>query len=259
MNEVMMVPVQEFNQLQDYYKGKLTENALLNKAGRLAAEEHLILNDPNIPASVAVKLVKPIAREEGRLVKRLRTGTSGPIAYQGTEEHEGMADAPVENLLKKILKGVNKDPAAPIIIKEEPPSTKKKSVKKKVISTKRPIKPRPSTSKKAKPSKSKKAPPPPPPSSTTTTTTTPSPPSSPVTPSTSRKVPPAATTSKKYSEATQNVLRRLGLDEGGYSPTDVRGKKPKKAKKTKFEKLQEGWEDWDYPYRRGLGYDTDSD
>jgi len=246
MNEVMMVPVQEFNQLQDYYKGKLTENALLNKAGRLAAEEHLILNDPNIPASVAVKMVKPIAREEGRLVKRLRTGTSGPIAYQGTEEPEGMADAPVENLLKKILKGVNKDPAAPIIIKEEPPSTKKKPVikekppstkkkivKKKVISTKRPILFKPSTSKKAPP----------------------------VTPSTIRKVPPAATTSKisRYSEATQKVLRKLGLDEGGYSPTDVKGKKPKKAKKTEFEKLQEGWEDWDYPFRRGLDYDTDSD
>jgi len=77
VNEVMMVPVQELNQLQDYYKGKLTENALLNKAGRLVAEEHLILNDPNIPASMAVKMVKPIAREEGKLVKRLRPGTPG--------------------------------------------------------------------------------------------------------------------------------------------------------------------------------------
>jgi len=236
MNEVMMVPVQEFNQLQDYYKGKLTENALLNKAGQLAAEEHLILNDPNIPASVAVKMVKPIAREEGRLVKRLRTGTSGPIAYRGTEEPEGMADAPVENLLKKIFKGVNKDPAAPIIIKEQPPSTKKKSVEKKVIYTKRPIKTRPSTSKKASPSKP--------------------------TPSTSGTGPPKRTA---FSEPAKGFLRNLGIDkrfiddDGGYSPKDVRGKKPKKAKKTEFEKLQEGWEDWDYPYRRQLDYDTDSD
>ena len=260
MNEVMMVPVQEFN--QDYYKGKLTENALLNKAGRLAAEEHLILNDPNIPASMAVKMVKPIAREEGKLVKRLRTGTSGPIAYQGTEEPEGMVDAPVENLLKKILKGVNKDPVAHITIKEEPPSTKKKSVKKKVISTKRPIKPRPSTSKKASPSTSGQP---------KTTAFSEAAKSflrnrgiqeqfiEGSTPSTVRKVPSAATTSKKYSKKTQKVLESLGLDEGGYSPTDVRGKKPKKAKKTEFEKLQEGWEDWDYPYRRELDYDTDSD
>jgi len=58
MNEVMMVPVQEFNRLQDYYKGKINQNALLNKAGRLAAEEHLILNDKRIPESMAVKMTK---------------------------------------------------------------------------------------------------------------------------------------------------------------------------------------------------------
>jgi len=190
---------------------------------------------------MAVKMVKPIARQEGKLVKCLRTGTSGPIAYQGTEESEGMADAPVENPLKKILKGVNKDPASPIIIKEEPTTSKKKSVKKKVISKKRPILLKSSTSKKATPSTSKKAPA--------------------ATPTTSRKVPPAATTSKKsrYSEATQRVLKSLGLDEGGYSPTDIKEKKPKKAKKTELQKLQEGWEDWDYPFRRELDYDTDSD
>ena len=41
MNEVMMVPVHEFNRLHDYYKGKITQSALLSKAGRLAAEEDL--------------------------------------------------------------------------------------------------------------------------------------------------------------------------------------------------------------------------
>ena len=73
-DEVMMVPVQEFKQLQEYYKGQMTENALLNKAGRLAAEEHLILNDKRIPDSMAVKTIKPLASEEKRLVKCLRTG-----------------------------------------------------------------------------------------------------------------------------------------------------------------------------------------
>ena len=41
MDEVMMVPVQEFKRLQNYYKGQMTENALLDKAGRLAAEENI--------------------------------------------------------------------------------------------------------------------------------------------------------------------------------------------------------------------------
>ena len=123
MNEVMMVPVQEFNRLQDYYKGKISQNALLNKAGRLAAEEHLILNDKRIPDSMAVKMTKPIATEEGKLVKRIRTGKSGPISYQGTTEPEGMVDAPVETLLKQILKGVNQPAAAPVIIPPQPLST----------------------------------------------------------------------------------------------------------------------------------------
>jgi len=60
MNEVMMMPVQEFNRLQDYYKGQITQNALLNKAGRLAAEQHLILKDSRVPDSMAVMMTKPI-------------------------------------------------------------------------------------------------------------------------------------------------------------------------------------------------------
>ena len=79
MNEVMMVPVQEFNRLQDYYKGQITQNALLDKAGRLAAEEHLILKDSRIPNSMAIKMTKPISTKESKLVKRIRTGTRGPI------------------------------------------------------------------------------------------------------------------------------------------------------------------------------------
>ena len=88
----------------------MTEKALLNKAGRLAAEEHLILKDKRIPDSIAVKMTKPLASEQGRLVKRLRTGKTGPLTFRGTEESEGMVDAPVETLLKQIVKGVKKEP-----------------------------------------------------------------------------------------------------------------------------------------------------
>ena len=35
----MMVTVDEFNQLSNYYQGKITEGVLLDKAGRLAAEQ----------------------------------------------------------------------------------------------------------------------------------------------------------------------------------------------------------------------------
>ena len=81
----MMVPVQEFKRRQNYYKGQMTENALLDKAGRLAAEEHLILNDKRIPDSMAVKMSKPLSSEQDRLVKRIRTGKTGPVTFRGTE------------------------------------------------------------------------------------------------------------------------------------------------------------------------------
>ena len=47
--EVMMVPTREFERLTDYYKGQIPENALLNKAGRLAAEQHLICKTLRFP------------------------------------------------------------------------------------------------------------------------------------------------------------------------------------------------------------------
>ena len=69
-----MVPTREFERLQDFYKGQITQSALLNKAGRLAAEKHLIFKNRKIPPATAVKMVQPLAREQLRLTKRIRTG-----------------------------------------------------------------------------------------------------------------------------------------------------------------------------------------
>ena len=101
MNEILMVPLDEFNRLSSYYQGQMTESALLNKAGRLAADQHLILRDK----SMAVNIIKPMTTERGRLIKRVRTGTAQPDRYEGVEEPEGMVDAPVERLLKQFVKG----------------------------------------------------------------------------------------------------------------------------------------------------------
>ena len=64
--------------LEFSYQGKITESALLNKAGRLAAEQQLILEDKSIPDILAARMVKPMALQQGRLVKRVRTGTAQP-------------------------------------------------------------------------------------------------------------------------------------------------------------------------------------
>ena len=128
--EVMMIPRQEFERLQDYYKGKITQSALLEKAGRLAAEKHMILKNPKIPSATAVRMVKPLAREQARLTKRIRLGTTPTVGVGIPDEDEAMVDSPLEALLKQIIK---KEPAAAAVaatpgrpgvrIKKESPST----------------------------------------------------------------------------------------------------------------------------------------
>ena len=98
MDEVLMVPVKEFNRLSNYYQGKITESALINKAGQLAAEQQLILDDKSIPDSLAVQMVKAMALEQGCLVKRVRTGTAQLTTCEGIKEPEGMVDAPIKRL-----------------------------------------------------------------------------------------------------------------------------------------------------------------
>ena len=228
----MMVPVQEFKQLQNYYKGQITESALLNKAGRLAAEQHLILKDKRIPDSLAVKMTKPMALEQARLVKRVRTGSAGPTVYQNTEEPEGMADGPIESMLRQIIKGVKKEPTSPVRIKQEPATPSTSGIKKETLTTSKIPRPKkPSTSKIPRPKK--------PISKAPTTTQAPKP-----------------------SRKSKGVFRQSleGALDGALKSLS-KGKRPKR--KTEVEKLQpaSGWEDWDPQgsLRGPLRYDTDDE
>ena len=202
----------------------------------MAAEEHLILKDKRFPDGMAVKMTKPLSSEQGRLVKRIRTDKTGPMTFRGTEEPEGMVDAPAERLLKEIIK---KEPTAPVIIQPGPSGIKKEKKT-----------PKPSTSGIKKETKSTK------------------------TPSSSKPSTSKSGSWKKaaLTGATKGILRKIGVDpkfvdsyytedEGGYSPKEKgngKGKYPK-AKKTEAEKFQEGWEGWDSPTRKTLGYETDED
>ena len=88
MEEVYMIPQKELDQLVQYYKGELTENALLNKAANLAAQKH-VLSQPNLPASVVNAKTKPISRELTKLTRRLRQfpgGMGAPGGAPGDDE-----------------------------------------------------------------------------------------------------------------------------------------------------------------------------
>ena len=126
-----MVPPQQMEKLIQYYKGELTKNALLNKAARTAAKRDIILNG-KLPASIIKAKVKPLSRELHHLTKRVRRGPVGGLGGQleedDDEEDDSLVTGPVEQVIKKIIKGT---PAKKEIKKE----IKTASVKKATPST----------------------------------------------------------------------------------------------------------------------------
>ena len=143
--EVMMVPMKEFDQLVQYYKGEITDNALLNKAGRLATESHVILRDKSIPDSIAIKKTKPLARQRGRLTKRIRqigplSSNSADVGEEQDEEEVGdLVKRLLETMFKQLIKNASRGTKTPKIKEKATPSTS--GVKKKSPAAKTPIPP----------------------------------------------------------------------------------------------------------------------
>ena len=122
-----MIPHQDLEQLIQYYKGELTENALLNKAATLAAKKHVLLSDPQLPPALVNAQTKPLSQELTKLTKRIRqfpggVGVGAPGGPPGEEaEEEGdLVTGPVEQWLKRMIKGSPSTPKPPIT-----PATKK--------------------------------------------------------------------------------------------------------------------------------------
>ena len=122
-----MIPHQDLEQLIQYYKGELTENALLNKAATLAAKKHVLLADPQLHPALVNAQTKPLSRELTKLTKRIRqfpggVGVGAPGGPPGEEEEEAgdLATGPVEQWLKRMIKGSPSTPKRPIT-----PTTKK--------------------------------------------------------------------------------------------------------------------------------------
>ena len=117
MDAVYMIPHKDLEQLVQYYKGELTENALLNKAATLAAQKHVLLANPQLPPAVVNAQTKPLSQELTKLTKRIRqfpggVGVGAPGAPPGEEEEEAgdLVTGPVEQWLKRMIKG---GPSAP--------------------------------------------------------------------------------------------------------------------------------------------------
>ena len=116
-----MIPHKDVEQLIQYYKGELTENALLNKAATLAAKKHVLLANPQLPPVLVNAQTKPLSQELTKLTKRIRqfpggVGVGAPGAPPGEEEEEAgdLVTGPVEQWLKRMIKGSPSTPKPPI-------------------------------------------------------------------------------------------------------------------------------------------------
>ena len=108
-----MVPTKEFDKLVQYYKGEISDNALLNKAGRLAAESHVILHDKSIPDSIAIKKIKRLARQRGRLTKRIRqigplSSNSADVSEEEDEEEGDLVKGLLETMFKQLIRNTSR-------------------------------------------------------------------------------------------------------------------------------------------------------
>ena len=122
-----MIPHKDLEQLIQYYKGELTENALLNKAATLAAKKHVLLDNPQLPPALVNAQTEPLSQELTKLTKRIRqfpggVGVGAPGGPPGEEEEEAgdLVTGPVEQWLKRMIKGSPSTPKPPIT-----PTTKK--------------------------------------------------------------------------------------------------------------------------------------
>ena len=145
-----MIPQKDLDQLIQYYKGELTENAPLNKAATLAAKTHVLLADPQLPAAIVNAKTKPLSQELTKLTKRIRQfpggavvgAPGGPPGEEGEEEEGDLVTGPVEQWLKRMIKGSPSTPKPQItpsgpVKKGKAASTSKISVKKGTPSTSR--------------------------------------------------------------------------------------------------------------------------
>ena len=113
MEEVYMIPQKDLEQLIQYYKGELTENALLNKVATLAAKKHVLFADPQLPPALVIAQTKPLSHELTKLTKRIRQfpggagvgAPGGPPGEEGEEDEGDLVTGPVEQWLKRIIKG----------------------------------------------------------------------------------------------------------------------------------------------------------
>ena len=104
METRLMVDPQEFQALIDYYKGKITESTLLDKAARVAAEPQLVFNHPHAPAVLKEPVAKTLLGRERDLTEQLCSipAGSGPEAAENKDQGN-VLDSVEDQLINQLI------------------------------------------------------------------------------------------------------------------------------------------------------------
>ena len=117
MEEMIVLPKKELPEIVQWYKGELTSNALLNRAGHLAAKKKRLLADPSLDTAQAVQQTQPLSRALREATKRLRQlpGAEGPgVAVDEEEEDENLVSTALEKWMKRMVQsGLKREPKTP--------------------------------------------------------------------------------------------------------------------------------------------------
>ena len=111
----------------------------------MATESHVTLQEKSIPDSLAIKRIKPLARERGRLTKRIRhigplSSNSAGVSDEADEEEGALVNGPLETMFKQLIKSASRGGKKLQIKKEKTPVQPSTSVvKKKPLPSKIPI------------------------------------------------------------------------------------------------------------------------
>ena len=136
MEEMIVLPKKELPEIVQWYKGQLTSNALLNRAGHLAAKKKRLLVDPSLDAAQAVQQTQPLSRALREANKRLRQlpGAEGPgVAVDEEEEDENLVSTALEKWMKRMVQsGLKREPKTPRpapLTPPPPPTTARPALK----------------------------------------------------------------------------------------------------------------------------------
>ncbi len=141
MEDTLLVPVKELPDLVAWYKGELSENALLNKAATVAAKKQCVLNDPYSTKEDIHSITKKLRG----LTRKIRQGptwnsSQGEENLEDDEEDELVTNA-TEKILKEMVRNtrvpIKEEPISPLAVETTTSPVKSSKKKKKTLSKKK--------------------------------------------------------------------------------------------------------------------------